>query len=83
MTAFQQKVYNIVRTIPKGRTMTYSQVALTIGHPLAVRAVGNALNKNRDPGVPCHRVIRSDGQTGGYAWGTAKKEQLLKKERAI
>jgi AraC family transcriptional regulator of adaptative response/methylated-DNA-[protein]-cysteine methyltransferase len=63
--------------------LTYKQVAVRAGRPKAYRAVGNILNKNRDPGVPCHRVIRSDGSVGGYAWGTKKKRALLKRERAI
>lgn len=83
MTEFEKKVYDVVRTIPKGKAMTYAQVAVAIGNPLAVRAVGNALNKNRSKDVPCHRVIRSDGSVGGYAWGSAKKVKILKQEKAI
>ena len=80
-TLFQKKVYEFVRTIPKRRTATYKEVAVAIGHPNAYRAVGNALNKNPFIGtVPCHRVIRSDGQPGGYVLGTEKKVELLKKE---
>ena len=84
LTPFRQKVYNIVRRIPKGKTMTYGQVAAAIGQPRAARAVGNALNKNPfAPMVPCHRVIRSDGSVGGFAGGSQKKLQLLKRERAL
>lgn len=83
MTSFAKKIYKIVAKIPKGKTLTYKQVAEAAGHPRAHRAVGNILNKNRDPKVPCHRVIRSDGKTGGYAWGKSKKIKILKKERAI
>ena len=85
ITSFQKKVYDFVRKIPKGKTMTYRQVAIAINAPKAYRAVGNALNKNpfsfRQRGdVPCHRVIRSDGSIGGFASGTKQKEMLLSKE---
>ncbi len=82
--SFTQKVYDVVSKIPKGKTMTYKQVAVKIGMPNACRAVGNALGKNTDTKkVPCHRVIRTDGGMGGYAWGVKKKIQLLKKEGAL
>jgi len=80
ITLFQKKVYDIARTIPKGKVLTYKEVAKKIGKPKAYRAVGNALNKNRDLKVPCHRVIRSDGKTGGYNSGADKKIKLLKRE---
>lgn len=84
MKTFAERVYDVVRKIPKGKTLTYGQVAIAIGSPGAARAVGNALNKNRDlKNIPCHRVIRSDGSTGGYAFGTKKKIAILKKEGAI
>ena len=89
MTEFQQKVYDFVKTIPKGKTATYKEVAIAVGHPKAYRAVGNALNKNPALGkaragqvlIPCHRVIGSDGKPGGFAWGTRKKLQLLRGEQ--
>ncbi len=81
--SFTERVYDAVRKIPKGQTRTYGQVAAAIGSPGAARAVGNALNKNRHKDVPCHRVIRSDGSVGGYAWGTKMKTRILKKEQAI
>lgn len=81
--SFQQKVYKIVKTIPKGKVLTYKEVAKLIGKAKAARAVGNALNKNYNPGIPCHRVIRSDGKTGGYNSGADEKIKLLKKEGAI
>ena len=81
MTTFTQKVYSIVQKIPKGKTLTYKQVAIKAGKPLAVRAVGNILNKNYNPDIPCHRVIRSDGKTGGYNRGALKKVEILEKER--
>lgn len=80
--SFQDKVYYAVSQIPRGRVMTYQQVAQRIGQPRAYRAVGNALNKNTYTWVPCHRVIRSDGRVGGYREGNWLKEALLKKERA-
>lgn len=84
MKSFTDRVYDVVRRIPRGKTMTYGQVAAAIGQPGAARAVGNALNKNRDTkNIPCHRVIRSDGSTGGYAFGAKKKIAILKKEGAI
>ncbi len=83
MKTFADRVYDIVRQIPKGKTMTYGQVAKAVGKPGAARAVGNALNKNRSKDVPCHRVIRSDGSIGGYAWGTKKKIAILKREGAV
>ena len=80
MTEFQKKVYNIVRGIPKGKILTYKQVAEKLGNIGLARAVGNALNQNRDKNVPCHRVVRSDGMVGGYAHGTKKKIEILRKE---
>ena len=81
ITKFQQKVYDFVKTIPKGKTTTYKEVAVAIGKPKAFRAVGNALNKNPfAPVVPCHRVIRSDGKIGGFVHGTRKKVKLLQNE---
>lgn len=83
LTPFQQKVYNVVKKIPKGKTLTYKQVAQKIGQPRAYRAVGSALKKNYAPSIPCHRVIRSDGKLGQYNRGAEMKEKILKKEKAI
>ncbi len=78
---FGQKVYAIVSKIPKGTTMTYVEVARKAGRPKAYRAVGSILGKNRNKEVPCHRVIRSDGGMGGYAFGGIKKKaEILKRE---
>ena len=79
--SFAQAVYDVVKKIPKGKTMTYAEVARKAGRPQAYRAVGNILNKNHDPAIPCHRVIRSDGSLGGYNRGMAMKRRLLKSER--
>ena len=80
MKTFAEKVYTVVRKIPKGKTMTYKQVARKAGRPRAYRAVGTILSKNFDPKIPCHRVIRSDGKVGGYNRGVNRKKLLLKKE---
>ncbi len=79
-SSFMAKVFAVVAKIPKGKTLTYKEVAQKIGNPEASRAVGNALNKNRDPKIPCHRVVRSDGNVGGFNRGTEAKMELLKKE---
>ncbi|MDO8424166.1 MAG: MGMT family protein, partial [bacterium] len=76
----KEKVYAVVRKIPKGKVLTYKEVARRAGKPKAYRAVGNILNKNTDMKVPCHRVIRSDGKTGGYNRGFSLKKKILLKE---
>ena len=80
MTEFAQKVYEIVRGIRRGETMTYKEVAKLAGNPKAYRAVGSILNKNYNSQIPCHRVVRSDGKAGGYNRGTDLKERKLKSE---
>jgi O-6-methylguanine DNA methyltransferase len=78
---FYKKVWLTTLTIPKGEIKTYKWVAKKIGHPKAYRAVGKALKENPLPGViPCHRVIKSSGELGGYSQGINKKIQLLEKE---
>lgn len=81
--SFKEKVLKIVKGIPSGKTMKYKEVAVLSGSPRAFRAVGNVLNNNYDPLIPCHRVVRSDGLLGGYNRGRDKKRELLKKEHAI
>lgn len=76
-------VYSAVKKIPKGETLTYKEVASLAGKPWAWRAVGNILKQNRDPEIPCHRVVRSDGRAGGYNRGTKIKNTLLKKEGVL
>ena len=83
MTAFKENIFSIVRKIPRGKTLTYKEVAIKAGSPKAFRAVGNILNTNYDPKIPCHRVVRSDGKTGGWNRGRANKMKLLRKEKAI
>lgn len=81
-TAFQQKVWNALRLIPRGETRSYSEIAGSIGNPKAVRAVARACASNPVAvAVPCHRVVRSDGDLAGYRWGVARKKKLLEGER--
>ncbi len=83
-TAFQRRVWEALRRIPRGETRTYSQVAEDIGQPSATRAVANACAKNPAPiVVPCHRVVRTDGGLGGYALGVERKKKLLNQEGAM
>ena len=82
-TKFQIKVWKYLKTIPKGKVKTYKQLARGINRPKSARAVANACAKNPyAPKVPCHRVIRSDGNLGGYSapGGVKTKKKLLKKE---
>lgn len=80
-TEFEQVLYEKLKEVPKGCLTTYGDLALAVGRPSSARAVGNAMNKNPfAPTVPCHRVVRSDGQIGGFAQGTNSKIKLLKKE---
>ncbi len=74
---FTEKVLQVVAGIPKGKVMTYKEVAAAAGNPKAARAVGMIMSKNYRPDVPCHRVIRSDGNLGGYNRGIENKEKLL------
>jgi O-6-methylguanine DNA methyltransferase len=84
MKTFTQKVISVVIKIPKGKFMTYKEVADKAGSPGASRAVGSILAKNTDLEVPCHRVIRSDGTIGPYNGLRGKtKEELLREEGAI
>ena len=77
---FTEKVYQVVKKIPQGKVLTYKELAKLAGSPRAWRAVGNILNKNRDPKIPCHRIVRSDGRLGGYNKGVDKKTFLLERE---
>jgi AraC family transcriptional regulator, regulatory protein of adaptative response / methylated-DNA-[protein]-cysteine methyltransferase len=82
-TAFQRRVWQELQKIPRGATRTYSQVARALGKPKAVRAVARACATNPvSVVVPCHRVVRQDGNLAGYRWGVPRKEQLLSQERA-
>jgi len=80
-TAFQQRVWQALRKIPVGQTVSYSQIARRIGAPNAVRAVAQACAANRLAVViPCHRVVRNDGALSGYRWGVERKRVLLERE---
>ena len=80
-TAFQLQVWNALRAIPPGQTVSYQALAERIGRPAAVRAVASACAANKLAiVVPCHRVVRADGTRSGYRWGPARKAQLLMKE---
>jgi AraC family transcriptional regulator of adaptative response/methylated-DNA-[protein]-cysteine methyltransferase len=83
-TDFQLRVWAALRHIPRGETRAYSDVALMVGEPKAVRAVANACASNPVPLIiPCHRVIRKDGSLGGYALGVDRKRALLSAEGAL
>jgi AraC family transcriptional regulator, regulatory protein of adaptative response / methylated-DNA-[protein]-cysteine methyltransferase len=82
-TAFQQQVWRALRAIPAGRTATYAEIASAIGRPKAVRAVAQACAKNPlAVAIPCHRVVRTDGDLSGYRWGVERKRALLDREAA-
>lgn len=77
---FSQKCYELLKQTPKGKVTTYKEIAKSL-NTKAYRAVGNAMNKNPNPVVvPCHRVVKTDGSLGGYAYGDIKKIDLLKEE---
>lgn len=81
-TAFQRRVWQELQRIPSGETRTYTQVARAVGDPKAVRAVARACATNPvSIIVPCHRVVRGDGNLAGYRWGLSRKRQLLERER--
>ncbi|MBZ5537216.1 MAG: bifunctional DNA-binding transcriptional regulator/O6-methylguanine-DNA methyltransferase Ada [Acidobacteriia bacterium] len=82
-TAFQWEVWHKLQSIPYGQTRSYSDIARSLGRPRAARAVARACATNRVPIViPCHRVVREDGNPGGYRWGINRKETLLSMERS-
>jgi AraC family transcriptional regulator of adaptative response/methylated-DNA-[protein]-cysteine methyltransferase len=81
-TAFQRRVWEYLQSIPYGATRTYSQVAAEIGQPQARRAVARACATNPVAvAIPCHRIVREDGDLGGYRWGVERKERLLEIEQ--
>ena len=81
---FSELVRDVVRKIPRGKVLTYKQVATMAGSPGASRAVGSIMKSNYDKTVPCHRVIKSDGTVGQYnRGGTKKKLEMLIKEKAF
>lgn len=80
-TAFQQRVWEALRAIPPGETASYTEIATRIGRPRSVRAVAGACAANHlAVAIPCHRVVRSDGNLSGYRWGVDRKRSLLARE---
>jgi O-6-methylguanine DNA methyltransferase len=77
---FKNRVLKVVAEIPKGKVLSYGQVAMAAGNPRAARVVGNIMKKNSDKLIPCHRVILSSGKIGGYNGLAGRKEKLLKQE---
>jgi len=83
-SSFSARVYATVAKIPKGKTMTYKQVAIKAGNPLAARAVGMLMSKNYNKKIPCHRVVRSDGKESGYnRGGWFRKQERLREEGVV
>lgn len=83
-TDFQRRVWQLLRRIPPGRTVTYGDLARSLGRPGAVRAVARACGANPVAiAIPCHRVVRSDGTLGGYRWGARRKAQILTTEKTL
>lgn len=83
MADFTERVLQIVRNIPAGSTMSYGEVAVLAGSPQAARAVGSIMKKNTDTSIPCHRVIKSNGDIGEYNGLRGTKEALLDAEKVI
>ena len=82
VTAFQRMVYEELRRVPAGETLSYAELARRVGRASAVRAVASAVARNNVAVIiPCHRVVRSDGAAGGYRWGEDRKRRLLEAER--
>ncbi|MCP2052893.1 UNVERIFIED_ORG: AraC family transcriptional regulator of adaptative response/methylated-DNA-[protein]-cysteine methyltransferase [Pseudomonas fluorescens] len=83
-TAFQERVWQALRDIPVGSTASYAQIAAQIGAPKSFRAVAQACGANSlAVAIPCHRVVRSDGELSGYRWGVERKRQLLEREQSV
>lgn len=83
LSVFRKAVYAVVVRIPKGKVLTYGQVAAKVGVPGAARAVGTALAENRYSNVPCHRVVRSDGSIGEYAFGGKRMKAIRLKREGV
>ena len=80
---FKQRVIDVVKQIPRGKTLTYQQVAKLAGSPKAFRAVGQILKQNYDNSIPCHRVIKSNGDVGDYnRGGSVAKQAILDSEKS-
>ena len=84
MTKFQSECYEALKKVPKGKVITYAGLARMVGRPRAHRAVGSAMNKNPfAPQVPCHRVVKSNGDLGGFATDIKVKIKRLQKEGVV
>lgn len=83
MSEFRDRVFSVLMSIPKGSVLTYTQVAGQAGNAKASRAVGNIIGTNFDPDIPCHRVVRSNGELGGYNRGVEQKKKLLTQEGVL
>ena len=84
MTKFQSECYEALKKVPKGKVITYAGLARMVGRPKAHRAVGSAMNKNPyAPQVPCHRVVKSNGDLGGFATDIKFKIKRLQKEGVV
>lgn len=81
--SFSDKVRDVVKKIPKGKVLTYKEVARKAGNEKASRAVGSIMKKNYDNTIPCHRVIRSDGTAGEYNRGGTKKKLMILKSEGV
>lgn len=76
-----QEVYDLLSKIPPGKISTYGDIAKALGHPKAARAIGRIIANNPNPiSVPCHRVVKSNGEIGGYAYGEQRKREILEME---
>jgi AraC family transcriptional regulator, regulatory protein of adaptative response / methylated-DNA-[protein]-cysteine methyltransferase len=83
-TVFQQRVWQALRDIPAGETVTYSNIARKIGAPKSMRAVAAACAANNIAvAIPCHRVVRNDGSLSGYRWGVERKRMLIDREASV
>ena len=80
---FSDKVHSVVRRIPRGKTLTYAEVARRAGEPRAARGVGALMRANRDKSIPCHRVVRSDGTLGGYNNLRGRSKGILLQREAL
>jgi len=81
MTVFENKILALVKKIPKGKISTYKIIAIKLGNKNLARAIGNALSKNPHLfKIPCHRIVKSNGELGGYKLGLAKKKKILQDE---
>ena len=84
MESFNEKCYAVLRKVPKGKVVTYGEIAKVVGVSKGARAVGRAMHVNPyAPKVPCHRVVKSDGKVGGFASGSKKKIKMLEKEGIV